>query len=182
MLVAIIFSIFCFYLNIKILSLKLETIKLKLVFFVLLNILLIYAYVVALRGYFTYNALRASSYEFSTIKAFNEISTNPLMAFSWAYKEYKNQQEFKSVDIKQLNQLEEKLFPMFDTTLTHQSHAKNHIYINIMESFGLNLAEFSTENTNLLGNLKKHFEQDIIFTRFLSSGNNTIESFNRLFF
>ncbi|MCV3485421.1 hypothetical protein [Campylobacter sp. CNRCH_2014_2452] len=43
---------------------------------------------------------------------------------------------------------------MFDTTLTHQSHAKNHIYINIMESFGLNLAEFSTENTNLLGNLK----------------------------
>ncbi|WP_257933347.1 phosphoglycerol transferase [Campylobacter lari] len=182
LLVAIIFSIFCFYLNIKILSLKLETIKVKLVFFVLLNILLIYAYIVALRGHFTYNALRASSYEFSTIKAFNEISTNPLMAFSWAYKEYKNQQEFKSVDIKQLNQLEEKLFPMFDTTLTHQNHAKNHIYINIMESFGLNLAEFSTENINLLGNLKKHFEQDIIFTRFLSSANNTIESFNRLIF
>lgn len=182
LLLAVTFSIFCFYLNIKILSLKLETIKIKLVFFVLLNILLIYAYVVALRGHFTYNALRASNYEFSTIKAFNEISTNPLIAFSWAYKEYKNQQEFKSVDIKQLNQLEEKLFPMFDTTLTHQNHAKNHIYINIMESFGLNLAEFGTENTNLLGNLEKHFEQDIIFTRFLSSANNTIESFNRLVF
>ncbi|WP_318529899.1 LTA synthase family protein [Campylobacter sp. FU_520] len=135
LLLAVIFSIFCFYLNIKILSLKLETIKVKFVFFILLNILLIYAYIVALRGHFTYNALRASSYVFSTIKAFNEISTNPLMAFSWAYKEYKNQQEFKSVDIKQLNQLEEKLFPMFDTTLTHQNHAKNHIYINIMESF-----------------------------------------------
>lgn len=182
MLVAIIFSIFCFYLNIKILSLKLETIKVKLVFFVLLNILLIYAYIVALRGHFTYNALRASNYEFSTIKAFNEISTNPLMAFSWAYKEYKNQQEFKSVNIKQLNQLEEKLFPIFDTTLAHQNHAKNHIYINIMESFGLNLAEFSTEKINLLGNLKKHIEQDVIFTRFLSSANNTIESFNRLVF
>lgn len=182
MLLAVIFSIFCFYLNIKILSLKLEIIKIKLVFFVLLNILLIYVYIVALRGHFTYNALRASSYEFSTIKAFNEISTNPLMAFSWAYKEYKNQQKFKSVDIKQLNQLEEKLFPMFDTTLTHQNHAKNHIYINIMESFGLNLAELSTKNINLLGNLKKHFEQDIIFTRFLSSANNTIESFNRLVF
>ncbi|EAH7031055.1 LTA synthase family protein [Campylobacter lari] len=182
MLLAVIFSIFCFYLNIKILSLKLEIIKIKLVFFVLLNILLIYVYIVVLRGHFTYNALRASSYEFSTIKAFNEISTNPLMAFSWAYKEYKNQQKFKSVDIKQLNQLEEKLFPMFDTTLTHQNHAKNHIYINIMESFGLNLAELSTKNINLLGNLKKHFEQDIIFTRFLSSANNTIESFNRLVF
>lgn len=30
--------------------------------------------------------------------------------------------------------------------------------------------------------LKKHFEQDIVFTRFLSSANNTIESLNRLIF
>ncbi|TWO27142.1 LTA synthase family protein [Campylobacter insulaenigrae] len=179
---AMIFSIFCIWFNVKILNLKLKEVHIKPVFFIFLNILLIYVYVVALRGHFIYNALRASNYEFSTIKAFNEISTNPLMAFSWAYKEYKNQQEYKSVDIKQLHQLEEKLFPMFDTTLTHQNHAKNHIYINIMESFGLNLAEFSTENVNLLGNLEKHFEQDIVFTRFLSSANNTIESLNRLVF
>lgn len=182
LLLAVIFSIFCIWINIKILNLKLKEIQIKPIFFIFLNILLIYAYVVALRGHFTYNALRVSSYEFSTIKAFNEISTNPLMAFSWAYKEYKNQQEFKSVDTKQLNQLEEKLFPMFDTTLPHQNHAKNHIYVNIMESFGLNLAEFSTKKIDLFGNLKKHFEQDIVFTRFLSSANNTIESLNRLIF
>ncbi|MGI7790965.1 hypothetical protein ACNGK6_03845 [Campylobacter coli] len=71
---------------------------------------------------------------------------------------------------------------MFDTTLPHQNHAKNHIYVNIMESFGLNLAEFSTKKIDLFGNLKKHFEQDIVFTRFLSSANNTIESLNRLIF
>lgn len=63
---------------------------------------------------------------------------------------------------------------MFDTTLTHQNHAKNHVYINIMESFGLNLVKFGTKKINLLGNLKKHFEQDIVFARFLSSANNTI--------
>ncbi|WP_235361589.1 LTA synthase family protein [Campylobacter sp. RM16704] len=148
----------------------------------MLNVLLIYAYVVALRGHFTYNALRASNYEFSTIKAFNEISTNPLMAFSWAYKEYKNQQEFKNVSLEEISKLEEKLFPIFDTTSIKEIHVKNHIYLNIMESFGLNLAKFGDEKLNLLGSLKKHFEQDIVFTRFLSSANNTIESFNRLVF
>lgn len=182
LLLAIFFSIFCAWINVKILTLRLKEVQIKLIFFIFLNILLIYAYAVALRGHFAYNALRASSYEFSTIEAFNEISTNPLMAFAWAYKEYKNQQEFKSVDIKQLHQLEEKLFPMFDTTLVHQNHVKNHIYINIMESFGLNLAEFNNERINLFGSLKKHFEQDIVFTRFLPSANNTIESLNRLVF
>ncbi|MDN2848609.1 LTA synthase family protein, partial [Campylobacter jejuni] len=82
LLLAVIFSIFCIWINIKILNLKLKEIQIKPIFFIFLNILLIYAYVVALRGHFTYNALRVSSYEFSTIKAFNEISTNPLMAFS----------------------------------------------------------------------------------------------------
>ncbi|MBF7047251.1 LTA synthase family protein, partial [Campylobacter volucris] len=119
---AIFFSGFCFWLNTKILNLNLKDIRINTIFFILLNVLLVYAYIVSLRGHFTYNALRASSYEFSIIKAFNEISTNPLMAFSWAYKEYKNQQEFENVDINQLKHLEETLFPMFDTTLTNKYH------------------------------------------------------------
>lgn len=180
--IAIFFSGFCFWLNTKILNLNLKDIRINTIFFILLNVLLVYAYIVALRGHFTYNALRASSYEFSIIKAFNEISTNPLMAFSWAYKEYKNQREFENVDINQLKHLEETLFPMFDTTLTNKHHAKNHIYLNIMESFGLNLLDFSNEKHNFLGNLEKHFKQDYVFKRFLSGANNTIESFNRLVF
>ncbi|TXE80324.1 LTA synthase family protein [Campylobacter peloridis] len=166
----------------KILHLKFKNIKLPLIVAFVLNVLLIYFYIVALRGHFTYNALRASSYEFSTIKSFNEISTNPLMAFSWAYKEYKSQQEFKNVDLNQIKHLEEKLFSIFNTTLANKYHAKNHIYLNIMESFGFNLIEFSNENLDLLGSLKKHFDQDFVFERFLSSANNTIESFNRLVF
>ncbi|MCW1360888.1 LTA synthase family protein [Campylobacter sp. CCS1377] len=179
---ALFFGVFAFWLNIKIMHLKFKAIKLNKYLFVVLNLFLIYAYIIALRGHFTYNALRASSYEFSIIKAFNEISTNPLMALSWAYKEYRGQQHFKSVDLAELKDFEKELFTMFDSTYKNANHAKNHIYLNILESFGLNMLEFSNEKHNLLGRLDRHFKEDFVFKRFLSSANNTIESLNRLVF
>ena len=179
---SVLFGIFCFWLNAKIMRLKFYPVKLPMVLLICLNVVLVYLYVVALRGHFTYNALRASSYEFSTTKAFNEISTNPVMAFLWAHKEYKESLELPKIPSGAIESLEQKLFSIFDTTKNHKNHAKYHIYVNLMESFGLNILEFSNEKHNFLGRLQRHFEGDFLWRRFLSSGNSTIESLNQLAF
>ncbi|MEB2817227.1 LTA synthase family protein [Campylobacter upsaliensis] len=182
LILAVLFSIFSFWFSIKIMRFELKKVKIPLVLLILLNVALLYLYTVALRGHFTYNALRASNYEFSTTKAFNEISTNPLMAFSWAYKEYKNTLELPKVPDDAIKNLEKELFDILDTTTSHNNHAKNHVYFNLMESFGLNVLEFSNEKHNFLAELQKHFDEDFVWKRFLSTGNNTIESLNRLIF
>lgn len=51
-----------------------------------------------------------------------------------------------------------------------------------MGSFGFNLADFTNTEHNFLGLLDKHFKQDFLFKRFLSSSNGTIPSFANLFF
>ena len=148
-----------------------------------LIIILLYAYIIALRGHPTYNALRASTYQFSTFKPFNEISTNPIMALSWASKEYKNQAKFPSIKMSRIEEFEKSLFPLFNTTSQNPNHAKMHIHFNLMESFGLGLLqEDKAMQKILLGSLDEHFNSDFVFKRFLPSTNGTIDSLNRILF
>ncbi|MBS4234925.1 LTA synthase family protein [Campylobacter vulpis] len=51
-----------------------------------------------------------------------------------------------------------------------------------MESFANNALEFHSLELNLLGELEKHFKEDFVFERFLSSGNWTAPSFFYLYF
>lgn len=53
---------------------------------------------------------------------------------------------------------------------------KPHVIIFVMESFGGHWSQYNSEKFNFLGPLKKHFEEDIYFENFLSSGNGTIGS------
>ncbi|WP_370523587.1 hypothetical protein [Helicobacter winghamensis] len=107
---SVLFGIFCFWLSAKIIRLKFYPVKLPIVLLICLNVVLVYLYVVALRGHFTYNALRASSYEFSTTKAFNEISTNPVIAFLWVHQEYKESLKLPKIPSGAIESLEQKLF------------------------------------------------------------------------
>lgn len=179
-----IFSAFCVWLNNKILispppkqreSSK-STIthrKTRIALIIFGNIIFLYAYIVGMRGKLTDVAWRPLDYRFSTLSVINEISTNPIMAFSWAHTLYKEERDILPANIDELNALQNELFSLWQPLDSHISSANPHIMLNIMESFGLNAIAFADESHNFLGALKEHFESDFLFTRFLSSTNNT---------
>ncbi len=57
---------------------------------------------------------------------------------------------------------------------------KPHVVVVMVESFGMPLLQYQSESFNILGSLKKHFEQDTLFTRFISSSNGTVVSLEPL--
>lgn len=124
------------------------------------------------------------NYSFSEFKVINDVMLNPLMAFSWAYKQYKEEEKINFITKIQAKNLQNELFSYWSKSPKNE-YAKNFrpsIFVNFMESFGWNLADFIDERHNYLGALNKHFKQDFVFQRFLSSTNGTIPSFANLFF
>lgn len=72
----------------------------------------------------------------------------------------------------------ESMFLKRSTKLEHQT--RPHVVVFMMESFGSQFLVEDKEAWNLLGCLKKHFEEDHIFFNFLSDANGTAESFASL--
>lgn len=54
------------------------------------------------------------------------------------------------------------------------------VIVLMVESFGLPITKYQSEEFNILGNLKQHFEEDILFTNFISAGDGTISSLEAL--
>lgn len=133
-----------------------------------------------MRGHFIYNTLRPSDYRFSTLSVVNEIATNPILAFSWAYNIYKSERSIQPANIDGLNALQNELFSLWQPLDSHISSINPHIMLNIMESFGLNVLAFEDKTHNFLGELRGHFESDFLFKRFLSSTNNTSRSISNI--
>ncbi|AJC88081.1 LTA synthase family protein [Campylobacter insulaenigrae] len=183
-LIMIVFCAFCVFINTRILNLKLKPIKFKMPTLIFLNIVLVCVYIVALRGPFKHVAINVQNYSFSEFKVINDVMLNPVMAFSWAYKQYKEEEKMNFITHTQAENLQNELF-MYWSKSPHNEYAKNFrpsIFINFMESFGWNLADFKDEEHNYLGALDRHFKQDFVFQKFLSSTNGTIPSFANLFF
>lgn len=57
---------------------------------------------------------------------------------------------------------------------------KPNVIVVMVESFGMPLLDYQTKKFNILGKLKKHFDEDILFTNFISSSNGTISSLEPL--
>ncbi|MDD2790472.1 MAG: LTA synthase family protein [Sulfurimonas sp.] len=55
-----------------------------------------------------------------------------------------------------------------------------HVVVVMVESFGMPLLDYQSESFNIMGKIKKHFEEDTLFTRFISSSNGTIVSLEPL--
>ncbi|HFZ5135842.1 TPA: LTA synthase family protein [Campylobacter jejuni] len=175
------------FINIKILNLKLKTIKLNKMQLLSLMVLLLIVYTIALRGPFRRVIMNNNNYAISEIPVINHIAVNPLMAMKWAFENYKNQQDISHLDIiseQKYETLKHELFDFNRVSVENKSaqEIKPSVALILMESFGLNLGSFANSEHNFLGALKKHFDQDFVFTRFLSSSNNTIPSFSNLFF
>ncbi|EAK2628859.1 LTA synthase family protein, partial [Campylobacter coli] len=172
------------FLNLKILNLKLKTINLSFFNVVILNLILIFVYVIALRGPFKHVALNVQNYSFSKFNVVNDTMLNPIMAFFWALKQYREEADLKVVTPLKAQELKNKLFDYLHQSPRNLKAEKNHpsVFINLMESFGFNLADFTNREHNFLGRLDRHFKEDFLFKRFLSSTNGTIPSFANLFF
>lgn len=184
LLIAFVFSAFCVWLNKKILNLNLPSFNLKLPIVLALLLIFLMLYIVALRGAFSYVAMRAGNYRFSNLENFNALALNPLMSFNFALRDYKKD----TLDLKPANRerLEElaKIFPLFTISPKNDFVLANkpHIMVNLMESFGTQMLSLQEGNLNLLGELAQHFEEDFVWTRFLPCQNGTASSFFCLFF
>lgn len=54
------------------------------------------------------------------------------------------------------------------------------VVVIMVESFGLPILKYQSEDFDIMGNLKKHFDEDILFTNIISEGNGTFSSFESL--
>ncbi len=55
-----------------------------------------------------------------------------------------------------------------------------HVVVVMVESFGMPLLDYQSQSFNVMGRLKKHFDEDILFTSFISSSNGTVVSLEPL--
>ncbi len=54
------------------------------------------------------------------------------------------------------------------------------VVVIMVESFGMPLLAYQSESFDIMGALKKHFQEDTLFTRFISSSNGTVVSLEPL--
>ncbi|MCT7484327.1 LTA synthase family protein [Aliarcobacter cryaerophilus] len=54
------------------------------------------------------------------------------------------------------------------------------VVVIMVESFGMPILKYQSEEFDIMGNLKKHFEEDILFTNIISEGDGTIASLEAL--
>ncbi|EPA4340439.1 LTA synthase family protein [Campylobacter upsaliensis] len=177
----ILISIFCFLLNNRILKSPFKPLKLKSISFIFVNLLLIGIYIIALRGVNHHVFMNERNYRFANLEVINDTALNPLIAFVWAKKAKDSLLKLPYISEEEGLALQKELFSLSAIT-PYNSQNKPHIFLNLMESFANNALEFHNLELNLLGELEKHFKEDFVFERFLSSGNWTAPSFFYLYF
>lgn len=186
LLALIIFMAFVYaFINDKILQKK---ILVKMPLFVLANIVLLCVLFIGARGSFSSFPLGEKDSNISTFTSINALNPNPILAFSWALSQYKNDSNYDIGDkesfYKEFLALQESMFNLKATTpksSTLNSTPKPHIIINLMESFGsgalsldyafggINDLIDSTNNLprlDVLGALREHFISDFAQTKF----------------
>ncbi|WP_252206516.1 hypothetical protein [Campylobacter vulpis] len=85
----------CILINHKILKINLKPIRLNFFILIVLNFILIGIYVLALRGPYHQILMNERNYRFANLEMINDITLNPLMAFSWALKTSKELFHFR---------------------------------------------------------------------------------------
>jgi phosphoglycerol transferase MdoB-like AlkP superfamily enzyme len=97
---------------------------------------------------------------------------------------YKNKMSKAFEVFKQSKDIDRKnlLNNLVQTTSSKEFLKNNqpHVVVIMVESFGMPLLDYQSESFNIMGRLKKHFEEDIVFTSFISSSNGTIVSLEPL--
>ncbi|MDK9762862.1 sulfatase-like hydrolase/transferase [Vibrio sp. D420a] len=118
----------------------------------------------------------------------NNITPNAFMALDWAKSDYKKQSKFEPISKQELEQQMIKVLgqpnPIYKTPKNDylESH-QPHVVMALMEGLGNNvLVEDDPENNDLLGSLRKHFDEDFVFERFMAGTSATIDSIVMMLF
>lgn len=118
----------------------------------------------------------------STFTPLNTVTPNAFMAIDWARKDYKKQSVLKPVDKEQLTALMNKVIgqptPTYHTPKnTYLEQHQPNVVLALMESMGTNfLVDDNAKDNDLLGNLRPHFSNDFLFTRFQAGTSGTWDS------
>lgn len=160
--------------------------------FALITILVVLgATFVGIRGSVGTFPLRQSDSQVSEVKLLNMLTPSAGMALDWAYKDYKRNSHFDDATDDAGREILSQFFAKptepslsaFKAKTAHNVVAENrppHVIFAIMESLGEHLFSFDSPQRDLFGKLRPHWQQDILFKRFVSEGDGTIDSLSRL--
>ena len=127
------------------------------------------------------------------------IETNPVFTFYTIIKDRKNTninwQERFSYDDKEISLAFKDFFDLDKVVLNNPietlskttkynkyiEEIKPNVIIIVMEALGLDFLQYNNEDLDLLGELKKHFDEDIVFYNCLYSYENTVSSIETMF-
>lgn len=149
--------------------------------------------VIGARGSVSTFPLRESDAQISQYDTFNKFVPNGIIALSWAYKAYKIDLDLNLISDMELNELLQRFFDKNDDNSIEifqdktdynfllEQQPPNVVFV-VMESMGTHLFQFDDKiHRDLMGSLRKHWENDWVFDRFISEGDGTIDSLNRFF-
>ncbi|KHT52337.1 LTA synthase family protein [Vibrio sinaloensis] len=151
-------------------------------------LLTIVVYVIVARGSIGSLPLKRYHANVSQYKPLNIITPNPFMALSWANGDYKKQAKFDPVSERALT---EQMMKMLGQPTPEYRTNKNdyladnppHVVMALMEGLGTNvLIEDDPTRNDLLGSLRKAFDEDFVFERFVAGTTATIDSIVMMLF
>jgi len=126
----------------------------------------------------------------------NKVAMSPIVSMKQAYKDYKKSKN-GSYDLIKESGFRGKMIEAFKihtqkehintknllknisyTTAKNQllEKKKPNVVVVMVESFGLPILKYQSKKFNIMGHLKRHFDEDILFKHFISSSNGTIVS------
>ncbi|RDU70362.1 LTA synthase family protein [Helicobacter brantae] len=182
-------SLACGYLTYKLSAKKpFSTLSLPKALLILSNLIFLPLFVCGVRGSVISTPLLRAQSTVSNNPTINHLVPNPIIALSWAVSDYKKNASFFPVSQSEGERLATLALgspqALYATTPTNDFLSQNppHIILNLMESFGINLLSFDNpKDFDLLGEFRGHYKSDLVFERFLSSGNGTASSFSSLY-
>lgn len=137
--------------------------------------------------------LRQSSVQVSPSATLNKLVPNGLISLSWAWKEHRDSNRFHAVSDEDGQRLfsimlnhpvpNADLAQLTDSLPTQSviAQSKPNVVLAVMESLGTHLLQMDNPQRDLLGRLRPHFQQDWLYSRFVSEGDGTSETLHRLF-
>lgn len=161
---------------------------------ILFPILLITLFMM-IRGSFSMYPLGKMLPNISTNPFINKLAQNSTRSFIRAYKlKKKYNKNYKLIESMGFENKIEEAFKIYTNKTTLQKPLLDNIkqktssilqdnlnvVVIMVESFGLPISNYNSENFDLLRSMKKHFKEDILFRNFLSSGDGTIQSLEAL--
>jgi phosphoglycerol transferase MdoB-like AlkP superfamily enzyme len=143
------------------------------------------------RGNFTRLPLSVEDAYISTNQFINKLSLNGFITFNRAIKIRK---QFSRADVSYIKEMglgswqealksservikdDQHFLPNLEHITTKKTFTAPHVVLVVMESFGSYWFDRQSADFNFLGDLDRHFKEDILFERFLSGENGTIGS------